>query len=205
MSASAALSAANDALVIIDATHTWSPARPEETTYAMPLQQSLDLDAPRVDTSLVNASRTPTRKTRVNGSPGVAEKRQKTLCAEEDDTTVTKSSQCDSGKEGVERLAVLASVTSVRNIPESPLPSSANAVGSGAVFPSCAPRRADVPLADRVALSVEEAGALLGISRDLAYDLVGRGELPSVRLGRRLVVPRRALEGALDRLSESGH
>jgi excisionase family DNA binding protein len=55
-----------------------------------------------------------------------------------------------------------------------------------------------------VALSVDEAGALLGISRDIAYDLVGRGELPSVRLGRRLVVPRRAREGALDRLSESG-
>jgi excisionase family DNA binding protein len=54
-----------------------------------------------------------------------------------------------------------------------------------------------------VALSVEEAGALIGISRDLAYDLVARGELPSVRLGRRLVVPRRALEGTLDRLSEA--
>ena len=54
------------------------------------------------------------------------------------------------------------------------------------------------------ALSVEEAGALLGISRDLAYDLVATGELPSVRLGRRLVVPRRALEEALRRLAEAG-
>ncbi|HBW18767.1 MAG TPA: hypothetical protein DEH11_07010, partial [Actinobacteria bacterium] len=41
-----------------------------------------------------------------------------------------------------------------------------------------------------MALSVEEAGALLGISRDLAYDLVASRQLPSVRLGRRLVVPR---------------
>ncbi len=56
-----------------------------------------------------------------------------------------------------------------------------------------------VPLAERLALSVEEAGALLGISRDLAYDLVARNELPAVRLGRRLVVPRRALEETLRR------
>ena len=61
-----------------------------------------------------------------------------------------------------------------------------------------------VPLTERMALSVQEAGALLGISRDLAYDLVARRELPSVRLGRRLVVPRRALEEALERLLEAG-
>ena len=61
-----------------------------------------------------------------------------------------------------------------------------------------------LPLSERLALSVEEAGALLGISRDLAYDLVARGELPSLRLGRRLVVPRRALEEALRRLAEAG-
>jgi excisionase family DNA binding protein len=60
------------------------------------------------------------------------------------------------------------------------------------------------PIGERLALSVEEAGGLLGISRDLAYDLVARGELPSVRLGRRLVVPRRALEEALHRLAEAG-
>ncbi len=36
-----------------------------------------------------------------------------------------------------------------------------------------------VPLHERLALSIEEAGALLGISRDLAYDLVARRELPS--------------------------
>jgi excisionase family DNA binding protein len=60
-----------------------------------------------------------------------------------------------------------------------------------------------VPLNERLALSIEEAGALLGISRDLAYDLVARRELPSVRLGRRLVVPRRALEAALSRLTEA--
>jgi excisionase family DNA binding protein len=60
-----------------------------------------------------------------------------------------------------------------------------------------------VPLNERLALSVEEAGALLGISRDLAYDLVARRQLPSIRLGRRLVVPRRALEDALSRLTDA--
>lgn len=50
----------------------------------------------------------------------------------------------------------------------------------------------------RLALSVDEAAALIGVSRDLVYDLVARGEIPSVRLGRRIVVPRRALEEAMD-------
>jgi excisionase family DNA binding protein len=47
---------------------------------------------------------------------------------------------------------------------------------------------------ERMTLSVEEAAAVLGISRALAYELVRRGELPRLRLGRRVVVPRRALE-----------
>ena len=52
--------------------------------------------------------------------------------------------------------------------------------------------------AHRLTLTVEEAAELLGISRTLAYELVTRRELPSVRLGRRIVVPRRALEALLD-------
>ncbi len=47
---------------------------------------------------------------------------------------------------------------------------------------------------ERMTLSVEEAAGVLGISRALAYELVRRGELPRLRLGRRVVVPRRALE-----------
>jgi excisionase family DNA binding protein len=42
-------------------------------------------------------------------------------------------------------------------------------------------------------VSVEEAAGLLGISRALAYELVRRGELPRLRLGRRVVIPRKAL------------
>jgi excisionase family DNA binding protein len=46
----------------------------------------------------------------------------------------------------------------------------------------------------RITLTVEEAGARLGISRTLAYELVRRGDIPSIRLGRRVLVPVRALE-----------
>ncbi len=42
-------------------------------------------------------------------------------------------------------------------------------------------------------VSVEEAARQLGISRSLAYELVQRGVVPSIRLGRRLVVPRQKL------------
>ena len=39
-------------------------------------------------------------------------------------------------------------------------------------------------------ISVEDAARLLGISRGLAYEAVRRGEIPVIRLGRRLLVPR---------------
>ena len=47
---------------------------------------------------------------------------------------------------------------------------------------------------ERLVWSVEEAGRLLGISRAHAYELVARGELPHLRLGRRVVVPKHAIE-----------
>lgn len=51
--------------------------------------------------------------------------------------------------------------------------------------------RADI---DPLVVSVAEAARLLGISKTLAYGLVARQELPSVRVGGRVRVPRRALE-----------
>jgi excisionase family DNA binding protein len=55
--------------------------------------------------------------------------------------------------------------------------------------------------------SIPEAAALLGISKDLAYDLARRGELPGAfQLGRRwcvsLVKLRTAVHGAQDRTPE---
>lgn len=52
--------------------------------------------------------------------------------------------------------------------------------------------------AERQTLTVEEAARVLGISRSSAYEAVRRGELPIVRIGRRYVVPRVALERLLD-------
>jgi excisionase family DNA binding protein len=46
---------------------------------------------------------------------------------------------------------------------------------------------------ERLVFTVGEAAKLLGISRAFAYELVARGELPVIRLGRRIVVPKAAL------------
>ena len=46
-------------------------------------------------------------------------------------------------------------------------------------------------------LTVEEAGELLNISRSLAYQGVKSGAIPSIRIGRRLLVPRVQLERLL--------
>ncbi|MGA2522356.1 MAG: helix-turn-helix domain-containing protein [Acidimicrobiales bacterium] len=49
----------------------------------------------------------------------------------------------------------------------------------------------------RLVLTVDEAAYLLHISRSLAYELIARGELPALRLGRRIVIPRVMLEELL--------
>jgi excisionase family DNA binding protein len=54
------------------------------------------------------------------------------------------------------------------------------------------------PHSERMAFSVKEAADLLGISHSLAYELVTDGTLPSLRLRRRIVVPRVALLRMLD-------
>jgi len=46
--------------------------------------------------------------------------------------------------------------------------------------------------------SVTEAARLLGISRTKAYECIRTGELPALRLGRRIVVPAARLERLLD-------
>jgi excisionase family DNA binding protein len=50
---------------------------------------------------------------------------------------------------------------------------------------------------ERLVYTVEEAGRLLGVSRTTAYECVRTRQLPSVRLGRRIVVPRAAIEALL--------
>lgn len=52
-------------------------------------------------------------------------------------------------------------------------------------------------------ITVEQAAQLLGISRGLAYDLVRRGEIPAIHLGRRVVVPVTAIEEILRRATRT--
>jgi len=61
-----------------------------------------------------------------------------------------------------------------------------------AAHPSAA-AGAVAPVGDRLVLTVEEAATLLGISRAFAYEAVGRGEIPSLRIGRRILVPKAGL------------
>jgi excisionase family DNA binding protein len=46
--------------------------------------------------------------------------------------------------------------------------------------------------------SIEEAAQILGVGRSAAYEAARRGEIPTIRIGRRLRVPRRALDRLLD-------
>ena len=47
---------------------------------------------------------------------------------------------------------------------------------------------------DRLTLTVEQAGKMLGISRATAYQLANQGKLPAIRLGRRLLISKAGLE-----------
>ncbi len=47
---------------------------------------------------------------------------------------------------------------------------------------------------DPLVLSVAKAAQSLGVSDDLVYELIERGQLPCLRLGRRKLIPRRAIE-----------
>ena len=51
---------------------------------------------------------------------------------------------------------------------------------------------------DKLTLSIEEAAKVLGIGRNLCYERVKTGEIPVIKIGRRLLVPKRALEKLLE-------
>ena len=49
----------------------------------------------------------------------------------------------------------------------------------------------------RRTMTVEEAGSILGVGRSAAYAAAQHGEIPTIRIGRRLLVPVDQLERLL--------
>ena len=56
---------------------------------------------------------------------------------------------------------------------------------------SSLPRHAVI--GERLCLTVPEAAGMLGISRNFAYDLVKQKQLPVIKFGKRILIPRVAL------------
>jgi excisionase family DNA binding protein len=54
--------------------------------------------------------------------------------------------------------------------------------------------------ADRLLYSVDEAADLLGIGRTFMFRLIATGEIDSLKIGRRRMIPSEALERYIERL-----
>ncbi len=50
---------------------------------------------------------------------------------------------------------------------------------------------------ERVVYTVDEVASLLGISRPTAHEGVKTGKIPSIKIGRRILIPRAAFEKML--------
>jgi excisionase family DNA binding protein len=55
----------------------------------------------------------------------------------------------------------------------------------------------DVATKIRATYDVEETARILGLGRSATYEAIRRGEIPSIRIGKRLLVPRAALDRLL--------
>jgi excisionase family DNA binding protein len=55
-----------------------------------------------------------------------------------------------------------------------------------------------VAIDKRLCITVPEAAEMLGISRNFAYELVKQKQLPVIRFGKRLLIPKVALEKMLE-------
>jgi excisionase family DNA binding protein len=56
----------------------------------------------------------------------------------------------------------------------------------------------------RLTISAEEVAAMLGLSRAKVYEAIQTGQIPSIRIGRRVLVPWRRLEQLLDGETTAG-
>lgn len=57
-------------------------------------------------------------------------------------------------------------------------------------------------ISDRKTMMVEEAGRQLGVCRNAAYEAARRGEIPTIKIGRRLLVPIAAFNALLGKQGE---
>jgi excisionase family DNA binding protein len=51
---------------------------------------------------------------------------------------------------------------------------------------------------ERATYTLDETAIILGISRAMAYQAAHRGEIPTLRFGKRILVPRKALQKRLE-------
>lgn len=61
-----------------------------------------------------------------------------------------------------------------------------------------AQRQRPKPAEEPLLLSVPEAARLLGVGATFGWTMVRRGEIPTIKLGRRVLVPRAAIEQLAD-------
>ena len=50
---------------------------------------------------------------------------------------------------------------------------------------------------EKQTLTIDEAAKVLGVGRNKAYEAAKRGEIPTIKIGKRILVPRAALERML--------
>jgi len=55
---------------------------------------------------------------------------------------------------------------------------------------------------NRVTLTVKEAAEVLGVARNTCYEAVHRGEIPTIRIGNRLLIPVAGLRRLLGEVDE---
>ncbi len=58
------------------------------------------------------------------------------------------------------------------------------------------PLKADMD--KKLCVKVKEATAILGLPRNITHDLIKQGKLPMIKFGKRLLIPRAALEKMLE-------
>ncbi len=58
---------------------------------------------------------------------------------------------------------------------------------------------------DRLVYTVPEAGRLLGLGRNAAYDAAKRGDIPTLRIGRRLLVPKIPFHRVIELTAQATH